>query len=41
MDAPLSLTEATTTSDGRPSPRTKDSVSRPAVPLPTAIASMA
>ena len=38
MEAPLSLTETTATS-GRSRPRTKTSVSRPAVPLPTATAS--
>ncbi len=40
MDAPLSLTMTMTIEAGRPSLRTKASVSRLAVPLPMAIASI-
>ncbi|KAF5031142.1 hypothetical protein DSECCO2_630820 [anaerobic digester metagenome] len=39
-EAPVSFTSTTSTPAGRPAPRTKASVSRPAVPLPTATTSM-
>ncbi|OQB78825.1 MAG: hypothetical protein BWX86_03019 [Verrucomicrobia bacterium ADurb.Bin122] len=39
MEAPDSLTITTGIAGGRPSERTKASVSRPAVPLPMAMAS--